>query len=125
MTSEVPLLLFIALPWIQKKLTKRDGVLLTALNFRKKIVSPDKRKHIAEVSNFSVTSCLLKAPFMKCNMGSTGHQSTKTTQRTVDRLADQINSDQSNQSPSQKVSNQPTCKKVSQDSYLITQLVIS
>ena len=41
-TSKVPLLLFIALPWIQKKLTKRDGVLLTALNFRKKIVSPDK-----------------------------------------------------------------------------------
>ena len=121
----MPLLLFIALPWIQKKLTKRDGVLLTALNFRKKIVSPDKRKHIAEVSNFSVTSCLLKAPFMKCNMGSTGHQSTKTTQWTVDRLADQINSDQSNQSPSQEVSNQLTCKKVSQDSYLITQLVIS
>ena len=112
-TSKVPLLLFIALPWIQKKLTKRDGVLLTALNFRKKIASPDKRKHIAEVSNFSVTSCLLKAPFMKCNMGSTGHQSTKTTQWTVDRLADQINSDQSNQSPSQKVSNQTTCKKVS------------
>ena len=121
----MPLLLFIALPWIQKKLTKRDGVLLTALNFRKKIVSPDKRKHIAEVTNFSVTSCLLKAPFMKCNMGSTGHQSTKTTQWKVDPLADQINSDQSNQSPSQKVSNQPTCKKVSQDSYLITQLVIS
>ena len=24
------------------------------------MVSPDKRKHIAEVSNFSVTSCLLK-----------------------------------------------------------------
>ena len=46
-------------------------------------------------------------------MGSTGHQSTKTTQWTVDRLADQINSDQSNQSPSQKVSNQTTCKKVS------------
>ena len=31
------------------------------------------------------------------------------------RLADQTNSDQSNQSPRQKVSNQPTCKKVSQD----------
>ena len=63
---------------------------------------------------------------MKCNMGSTGHQSTKTTEWTVDRLADQINSDQSNpQSPSQEVSNQLTCKKVSQDSYLITQLVIS
>ena len=60
-TSEVPLLLFIALPWIQKKSTKRDGVLLTALNFRKKIVFLDKRKHIAGVSNFSVTSCLLKA----------------------------------------------------------------
>ena len=58
-------------------------------------------------------------------MGSTVHQSTKTTQWTVDRLADKINSDQSNQSPSQKVSNQPTCKKVSQDSYLNTQLVIS
>ena len=57
-------------------------------------------------------------------MGSTVQQSTKTTQWTVDRLADQINSDQSNQSPSQKVSNQPTSKKVSQDSYL-TQLVIS
>ena len=48
---------------------------------------------------------------MKCNMGSTVHQSTKTTQWTVDRLTDQINSDQSNQSPSQKVSNQTTCKK--------------
>ena len=59
--SKVPLLLFIALPGIPKKSTKRDGVLLTALNFRKKIVSADKRKHIAEVSNFSVTSCLLKA----------------------------------------------------------------
>ena len=58
-------------------------------------------------------------------MGSTVQQSTKTTQWTVDRLADQINSDQSNQPPSQNVSNQPTCKKVSQDSYLITQLVIS
>ena len=55
-------------------------------------------------------------------MGSTVQQSTKTTQWTVDRLADQTNIDQSNQSPSQKVSNQPTCKKVSQDSYLITQL---
>ena len=62
---------------------------------------------------------------MKYNMGSTVQQSTKTTQWTVDRLADQINSDRSNQSPSQEVSNQPTCKKVSQDSYLITQLVIS
>ena len=48
-------------PWDPKKIDKKDGVLLTALNFRKKIVSPDKRKHIAEVSNFSVTSCLLKA----------------------------------------------------------------
>ena len=62
---------------------------------------------------------------MKCNMGSTGHQTAITTQWTVDSLADQINSDQSHQSPSQEVSNQPTCKKVSQDSYLITQLVIS
>ena len=61
----------------------------------------------------------------KKTLYETGHQSTKTTQWTVDRLADQINSDQSNQSPSQEVSNQPTCKKVSQDSYLITQLVIS
>ena len=50
-------------------------------------------------------------------MGSTVHQSTKTTQWTV--------SGQSNQSTSQKVSNQPTCKNVNQDSYLITQLVIS
>ena len=57
------------------------------------------------------------------NMGSTGHQSTKTTQWTVDRLADQINSVQSNQPSSQKVSNQPTCKKVSQDSCLLTQLI--
>ena len=44
-----------------KKIDKKDGVLLTALNFREKIVSPAKRKHIAEVSNFSVTSCLLEA----------------------------------------------------------------
>ena len=58
-------------------------------------------------------------------MGSTVHQSTKTTQWTDDRSADQINSNQSNQSPSQKVSNQPTCKRVCQDSYLLTQLVIS
>ena len=58
-------------------------------------------------------------------MGSTVHQSTKTTQRTVDRLADQINSDQSNRSPSQKVSNQPPCKKVIQDSCFLTQLLIS
>ena len=59
-------------------------------------------------------------------MGSTVQQSTKTTPWTVDRLADQTNIDQSNQSPSQKVSNQPTYKKVNQDSYLIffiTQLV--
>ena len=59
-------------------------------------------------------------------MGSTVQQSTKTTPWTVDRLADQTNIDQSNRSPSQKVSNQPTCKKVNQDSYLIffiTQLV--
>ena len=49
-------------PWDPKKIDKKDGVLLTALNFRKKIVSSDKRKHTcAEVSNFSVTSCLLKA----------------------------------------------------------------
>ena len=48
-------------PWDPKKIDKKDGVLLTALNFRKKIVSPDKRKHIAEVSNFSVTSCLVEA----------------------------------------------------------------
>ena len=58
-------------------------------------------------------------------MGSTVHQSTKTTQWTVNRLADQTNSDQSNQSPSQKVSKQPTCKRDSQDNYLLTQLVIS
>ena len=56
-------------------------------------------------------------------MGSTVQQSTKTTPWTVNRLADQTNSDQSNQSPSQKVSNQPTCKKVSQNSHQITQLV--
>ena len=47
-------------PWDPSKIDRKDGVLLTALNFRKKIVSPDKRKHIAEVSNFSVTSCLLE-----------------------------------------------------------------
>ena len=58
-------------------------------------------------------------------MGSTVQQSTKTTQWTVKRLADQTNSDQSNKSPSQKVSTQPTSKKVSQDSncYDITQLL--
>ena len=58
-------------------------------------------------------------------MGSTVHQSTKTTQWTVDCLADQTNSDQSNQFPSQKESNQPTCKRDSQNNYLLTQLVIS
>ena len=52
-------------------------------------------------------------------MGRTVQQSTKTTQWTVNYLADQTNSDQSNRSPSQKVTNQPTCKKVNQDSYLI------
>ena len=52
---------------------------------------------------------------MKWNMGSTVQQSTKITQWTV--------SEQSNRSPSQKVSNQPTCKKVSQNSHVITQLV--
>ena len=52
-------------------------------------------------------------------MGRTVKQSTKTTQWTVNRLADQTNSDQLDRSPSQKVTNQPTCKKVNLDSYLI------
>ena len=62
MTSEVPLFAVHCPPWDPNKIDKKDGALLTDLNFRKKIVSSDKRKHnIAEVSNFSVTSCLLKA----------------------------------------------------------------
>ena len=48
-------------PWDPKKIDKKKKQKQKALNFRKKIVSPDKRKHITEVSNFSVTSCLLKA----------------------------------------------------------------
>ena len=45
--SKVPLLLFIALPGIQTKSTKRDGVLLTALNFRKKKLFPLTKENIS------------------------------------------------------------------------------
>ena len=38
-------------------------------------------------------------PFMKWHMRRTVQQSTKTAQWTVNRLADQTTSDQSNQSP--------------------------
>ena len=48
-------------PWDPKKIDKKGEILLRASNFRKKIhsrhFSPDKRKHIAAVSNFSVTRC--------------------------------------------------------------------
>ena len=46
---------------------------------------------------------------MKCNnIRSTVKQSTKTIEWTFNRLADQTTSDQSNQAPSQQVSNQPS-----------------
>ena len=49
-------------PWDPNKINKTGWGIADSLKFQeKKIVSPDKRKHIAEVSNFSVTSCLLKA----------------------------------------------------------------
>ena len=42
------------------------------------------------------------------NIRSTVKQSTKTIEWTVNRLADQTTGDQSNQAPSQQVSNQPS-----------------
>ena len=48
-----------------KKIDKKGWDIAESLKFQEKIYSrhfsPDKRKHIAAVSNFSVTRCLLKA----------------------------------------------------------------